>query len=241
MINHQNINQKNMPDKKFDGFSKETITFLKGLEKNNNKAWFDKNRDQYDSEVMDRAKAFVEAMGEKVHTLSPGVEADPRVNRSIFRINRDTRFSKDKSPYKTWLAIRFWEGPSPKVSPCFYFHLSSKDLMLGYGMYGMDKKYLEAYRKSIDNPRLAKELDQIIKNLAKKKIKIEGKTYKQVPRGYDKDHKYAELLKYSGLYAGKNVKYPKELYSKSLVTYCMREFKKYTDLHQWLVKMVKRA
>ncbi|MBU1167822.1 DUF2461 domain-containing protein [Patescibacteria group bacterium] len=230
-----------MTQAKFTGFSKKTISFLKGLQKNNNKIWFQNHRKDYDEELMDPAKIFVVEMGQKLLSISPGIESEPRVNRSIFRINRDIRFSKDKRPYKTWLALRFWEGAGPKVSPCFYFHLSGKELVLGYGLYMMDKPYLEEYRKSLDNPRFAKELVAIQKKLKQKGIELEGETYKQVPRGFAKDHPQAELLKHSGLYAGSSYKLPKELYKPGLVGFCMKEYKKYAALHAWTVKMVKRA
>ena len=78
----------------FDGFPPEAVTFFKQLQDNNNKTWFDAHKPDYQKYVMDPAQGFIEEMGAKLEQLSPGIHADPRVNRSIFRIYRDTRFSK---------------------------------------------------------------------------------------------------------------------------------------------------
>ena len=86
---------------KFEGFFKETIDFFKELKTNNDKLWFDLHRGPYEDYVLGTAKSFIIAMGERLKKLSPTINADPRTNKSLFRINRDTRFSKDKTPYKT--------------------------------------------------------------------------------------------------------------------------------------------
>jgi len=79
-------------------------------------------------------------MGEKLRPLCPGINAIPKVNKSLFRINRDTRFAKDKSPYKTNLGILFWEGQGKRMeSSGFYFHLEENLLMIGCGMYKFPK------------------------------------------------------------------------------------------------------
>lgn len=94
-----------MTEDLFKGFSEETIGFLTDLKKQNKKAWFDRNRHIYETHIMKPAKAFVVAMGEKLKRLSFGILAVPKTNRSIFRINRDMRFSSEKSPYKTHLGL----------------------------------------------------------------------------------------------------------------------------------------
>ena len=87
-------------ENKFNGFTKKAITFLRGLEKNNSKEWFDENRDLYDDHRRMPATLYVKEMGEKLKTISPGIVADPRRDKSIFRLNRDVRFGANKKPYK---------------------------------------------------------------------------------------------------------------------------------------------
>ncbi len=94
----------------FTGFPKETFAFLSGLERNNTKAWFEGHRGDYEQFHLAPARAFVEAMAPGLKKISKTLNAEPKVNGSIFRINRDVRFSKDKRPYKTTLDLWFWEG-----------------------------------------------------------------------------------------------------------------------------------
>ncbi len=100
-----------MPEESgFKGFSTETVAFFRDLASHNNRIWFERNRDIYETQVMGPAKAFVTAMGARLRSVAPQIVAVPKINKSIFRINRDTRFSLDPSPYKTNLGIYFWDG-----------------------------------------------------------------------------------------------------------------------------------
>ncbi len=98
----------------FKGFPKECVNFYVDVVQNNSKAWFDSHKNVFESYVMTPARDFVSEMGKLLGQISPGINADPRLNRSIFRPYRDTRFSKDKTPYKTHLGIFFWEGSREK-------------------------------------------------------------------------------------------------------------------------------
>jgi uncharacterized protein (TIGR02453 family) len=79
----------------FNGFPPEAVTFFQELQNNNNKTWFDAHKPDYQKYVMEPAQEFIEEMGLRLKQVSPGIHAEPRVNRSIFRIYRDVRFSKD--------------------------------------------------------------------------------------------------------------------------------------------------
>ena len=87
----------------FKGFPKEFITFFENLKQNNSKDWFEKNRKDYEQFVMHPAREFVAEMGKKLRKIAPDVNAIPKINKSLFKINRDVRFSKDKSLYKTYM------------------------------------------------------------------------------------------------------------------------------------------
>jgi len=138
----------------FEGFFTETLDFFKQLKSNNNKEWFDSNRKNYEDYVLNPAKSFITAMGKKLAMLVPTINADPRTNKSLFRINRDTRFSNDKSPYKTNVGIVFWDGNLPRMeSSVFYFHLEDSNIMLGAGIYMFNKPQLQEYRESVINER----------------------------------------------------------------------------------------
>src|SRR3970282_2502527 len=91
-------------------FPFEAIKFLSKLKRNNNKDWFESHRDEFNNSVLEPAQEFVVVLGELLRTFVPGIIAIPKTDKSIFRLHRDVRFSKDKAPYKTNLVILFWEG-----------------------------------------------------------------------------------------------------------------------------------
>lgn len=222
----------------FDGFSKETVAFFKNLAKNNNREWFERHRPVYEAHVMGPAKAFVVAMGERLKTIAPRVNAIPRINKSIFRLNRDTRFSMDPTPYKTNLGILFWEGGGSKMEgPGFYFHLEPPDLWLGSGTWMFSDKQIARYRRAVVEPNLGKELAKIAAMVSSLEgWELGGKHYKRVPAGFDPGHPNAPLLLHNGLYAGFETAIPEEFFSARLIDYCFDRYAPLLPLHRWLVK-----
>jgi uncharacterized protein (TIGR02453 family) len=223
----------------FSGFTKETVRFFTALRKNNDRDWFEKNRETYENHVMAPAKLFVTAMGARLRAIAPGVVAVPKVNKSIFRINRDTRFSLDPSPYKTNLGLYFWDGARPKMeSTGFYFHLEPPDMMVGGGMYMIPEALLGRYRKAVVDPKRGAEIGKIVAALrAIPGYSVDGAHYKRVPAGFDPGHPNAELLKHKGLYAGVETKIPEEFYSARLVDHCFARFEPLVPLNRWLMKL----
>lgn len=232
-----------MGESKFSGFPKECLSYFEALAENNDKAWFDDHRAEYDEQVMRPARAFVAEMGERLKEIAPDVHAEPKVNKSLFRINRDVRFSKDKRPYKTNLAILFWEGSRKRMEcPGFYFHLEPTGLMLGGGMYMFPKDLVEPYRQSVIHELHGPVLAETVRLVNKRfKQDVEGVHYKRVPRGYDKEHPLADLLLHNGLYIGRNVGLPLALHSEELLDLCFDQYKRLLPLHRWLVELVERA
>lgn len=227
----------------FNGFSKQTLTFFGNLAKNNNKMWFDQNKDRYEKQVLVPSRDFIPAMGDRLKKIAPRVQADPRVNKSLFRLNRDIRFSPDKTPYKTFLGIWFWEGTRPRMECSgFYFHLDPRRFMLGVGLYAFPKDMLEAYRQSVVHPKYGPALTKAIIAVRKNKEYYVGEQhYKKIPPGYDPTHKNAEFLLYNGLYSGVELPVSGELFSEGLVDLCFDHYKKMLPLHRWLLDLTQRV
>lgn len=226
----------------FQGFSKETLKFFKDLKKNNTKKWFETHKKDYETFVMQPAKAFVVAMGDELRAHVPNIVAVPKINKSLFRINRDTRFSPDKSPYKTNMGIFFWEGHRPRMEcPGFYFHLEPTMLLLGVGLYMFPKYLIDTYRNSVVHPKHGKDLAGIISQIQRKKgYQIGRKHYKRVPAGFDPAHPNSGLLLHNGIHVGVESAIPEEFFSKKLVGYCWKKFQPLLPLHSWLVAMTLR-
>ena len=226
---------------KFQGFTPQTVKFFKDLKKHNSKAWFQERKHLYDSEVLAPSRAFVIAMGERLQKIAPLVNADPKVNKSLFRIYRDLRFSKDKSPYKTHMGLWFWEGPGPRMECSgFYFHLEPSKVMLAVGMHCMPKFLLPPYRQAVADPKLGAALERAVKKVSKAGYSVGGLKYKKVPRGFDPEHPRGELLKHDGLWASYEVDIPPEFYTADLSAWCLPYFRAMLPLHQWLLELTVR-
>ncbi len=226
--------------RKTDGkkdFPLNTLAFLKKLSMNNNKEWFEENREMFKSNFLQPALQFVVDLGEKLQTIAPGIKAVPKIDKSIFRLHRDVRFSKDKSPYKTNLGIYFWEGNRKRMECSgLYFHIDPKTYFLGAGMYMLSNDLLKAYREKIYDPVLGKQLNSLVKKIMKKEgYNLGGKSYKRVPKGYDPEYPYADYLLHNGFYIyyeGKNIN---DLV-KDPVNFSFKIYKDMLPVHQWLVK-----
>ncbi len=226
----------------FNGFPKECVDFYTELRNNNNKIWFDAHKPDFEKFVMEPARLFVMDMGMALREISPGVIADSRYSKSIFRPFRDTRFSKDKTPYKTHLGIFFWEGQLAKMDcPGYYFHLEPPLLMIAAGNHCFSKPILDLYRESVVDPKYGKILAKAVRDLKDKgSYQIGEKQYKQVPRGYDKTHENAELLLFGGLTAWTEASIPEEFYSYDIINYSLDKFKDLAPIHKWLLDMIGR-
>jgi uncharacterized protein (TIGR02453 family) len=229
----------------FIGFPEKGLRFLSGLKKNNNREWFESRKGDYREAVAEPALAFVVALGRRLQSISKGIIYDTRMNGSgsVMRIYRDTRFSKDKTPYKDWLGVFFWEGKLKKMeNPGYYVHVDPAGSFVGAGHYHFPKQFMEAYREAVVNPKTGKELEDIVKRIDKTKgLLIGGEKTKRAPRGYDADHPRVELLKYKGLYAYTDSIPRKRLTTPDFVDLCYDGCKKMSPLQNWMVKVAKKA
>jgi uncharacterized protein (TIGR02453 family) len=225
----------------FAGFPQEAITFFEEIALFNAKEWFEENKARYQETIQRPAQAFVEALGERLATLAPGIQYSTSLNGSgsIMRIYRDVRFSKDKTPYKTNLGLSWWEGPGKKMEePGYYFHLDRAGAWIANGMYGFPDSTLAAYRKAVDDDKRGAALEQAVAQIQQAGLTISGMgEYTRVPTGYDKDHPRAALLKKKGLVAISPGIPLEVLITPALVDLCFDYAKTMLPLHQWLVAM----
>ncbi|WP_337873337.1 DUF2461 domain-containing protein [Ignavibacterium sp.] len=217
-----------------------TEKYLSDLSKNNNREWFLKNRERFDLEFLQQAVQFVIDLGERIQSFAPNTMAIPKIDKSIFRLHRDVRFRKNKSPYKTNLGLYFWEGKGKRMECSgFYFHIEPNSFFLGAGMYVFTPQQLKKYRDTVYNKVKAKELSGIISTVLKnKKYLIGGKTFKKTPRGYDSDYPYADLLLHSGVYSYYEIDSLNMFHKKDIVEFSYNVFREMNPLHQWLVKNI---
>jgi len=177
-------------------FRPALFTYLTDLAANNNREWFAENRDRYDRYVKDEGLQFIRDFEPYLHEISPHFVADDRtVGGSLFRIYRDTRFSKDKTPYKTHMGIQFrHEAAKDAHAPGFYLHLDPTGSFVGVGLWRPDGPSALAIRQGIvDRPKVwtAVTANPDFTSL----YTMEGDSLKRPPRGFDPDNPLIEDLK----------------------------------------------
>ena len=222
----------------FTGFPPETLDFLRDLGENNSKAWFDAHRAEYERDYLAPALAFIAAMDAPLRRLNPTVHADPRVNGSLFRINRDVRFSRDKTPYKDHLDLFFWAGEGrSRERPGFFFRLRFDRLILGAGIHAFDARMLEAYRASVLDDDRAMALVVALSEVAGAGASLKGVGYRRVPAGFDPAHPRAGLLRHNALHASFDEPVPPSLSAPSFVDHCLDRFQPLAPLLAWVAEL----
>jgi uncharacterized protein (TIGR02453 family) len=217
----------------FTGFPAEGPAFLEELP-SHDKEWLAANRKLYESGVMEPAKAFAAAMGERLQDdISPAIVSQPKVNGSISPINRDVRFSPDKTPYKDHLMFRWWEGTEKKLAPTLMLRMSSTSA--GFAA-GAQFSSVERWRELIDDEGTGGALVGALDDLgAGRDLDVAGQELKRVPAPYAKDHARGELLRHKAF----QVRWPKPLPSAvgsaAFVDWCAERFPALGAVHRWLV------
>jgi len=174
----------------------ELLTFLKQLKQNNNRQWFQKNKDCYETAVREPLLKFIEAFEPRLEKISPHFVADARkTGGSLFRIYRDTRFSHDKRPYKTHAGVQFRHERAKDVhAPGFYLHIEPKQAFVGVGIWHPDSDTLKLLRDAIvENPAKWKRAKSAKAFTAE--FELAGDSLKRAPKGYDPDHPLIEDLR----------------------------------------------
>lgn len=180
----------------FKGFPAETIRFLGELADNNNRPWFNQNKPRYEEWVLEPALDFISAMGPRLERVTPNFTAIPkRVGGSLMRVYRDTRFSRDKTPYKTNIGIQFRHELGKDVhAPGFYVHIDPDSCFLGVGMWHPASGPLGMIRdRIVEDPDawLAARDNRGFR----RRFEPSGDSLKRAPRGYPPEHPYVEDLK----------------------------------------------
>ena len=211
-------------------FTVEARDFLRELP-SRDKAWFDANRPAYQALVAQPAKAFVEAVtAELQNDLSPAIVGVSRVNGSISPINRDIRFSADKTPYKDHLLFRWWEGEDKKTAPTLFVRLAADEV--GFATGAMLPS-IERWREVIDAEATGALLASAIAALvAETGADVAGMDYKRVPEPYAADHPRADLLRCKWLQVRWPQPFPEDVSEAHFASWCVRELLRCAGVHR---------
>ncbi len=183
-------------------FTDRTVKFLRALKRNNRREWFAAHKDEYEAHVRQPMAAMVDRLEIDFLAFAPELVANPKT--SLYRIYRDTRFSSDKTPYKTHAAASFpTRGLNRHEGAGLYFHIGCDEVWIGGGMYAPETPQLAAVREHIAGN--VHRLRSIVESPAFKRHigALEGEKLARVPRGFPKDHEAAEYLRHRQFIAGR--------------------------------------
>lgn len=222
----------------FEGFPKGCIPYLRQLAKHNERAWFNERKQRYEDCVRTPALEFIEAMAPELKKISPHFRAVPKkVGGSLMRVYRDTRFAKDKTPFKTNVGIQFRHELGKDVhAPGFYVHIEPGNCFIGAGIWHPEPKVLNAIRAFIaDNPNAWKQATR--GRAFKRDFELVGDRLKRPPRGYPPDHDLIEDLKRKDFIACMNYA-DGEINTAGFVRFVARAFKRTDALMAYLCMAV---
>jgi uncharacterized protein (TIGR02453 family) len=219
---------------KFEGFSDPV--FFRDLAKKQSRDWFNAHKTEYETGFVEPMLALLTEAASRLDRSYPDCElGEPKV----FRIYRDVRFSKDKSPYKTHVAgvisVRFGGSKVTETPAALYLHLGFNERHSGAGLYHMEARTLERYRAALLDEKKGKELGRLLAKLEKSGMTFSAaESLKTAPRGTDHDHPRARFLKMKGLVA-MFPEFPAALVKKrSLVDWVVERGKLTAPLVRWL-------
>lgn len=212
----------------FTGFTDDTLDFLSGLKANNTREWFADNRPVHERSVKKPAQAFSQLMAAELEKLT-GAPQNPK----IFRINRDVRFSNDKSPYNTHIHMSWTPGSGGEGAPAFMFGLSTDYCTTGCGVFEFPGPMLDRWRATLAGPG-GDEVAGLVEKLAKAGCRIDGPALKRPPAGFAADHPLAELSRHKGFAAWCDFETPRAATEPDIARHSLARFERLLPLWRFL-------
>lgn len=225
-----------MKDPVFKGFSPKTFQFFSDLKKNNNKEWFDAHKPVYESELLNPLKALFQSLYPIMYNID--AEFEMRAHRAISRIYRDTRFSHNKEPYKTFMWMTFQRPVSRdewKDYPGYFLELNENTYTLGLGLFQPKKRVMDNLRDAIIyEPEQFQRITQ--ETVLDRGYTVNGEEYKR-PLPNDLPEYFQQWFHRKGIWVGKVRPIGEELYSGSFADLIIEDFKAL----EWLYNFMKEA
>lgn len=220
----------------FAGFPKDSFKFLEDLQANNSREWFEANRDRYEASWKAPATGLTNALVAPMSKLSTPLKAEARINGTLRRINRDVRFSKDKTPYNARMHLIFWAGNHPNRSPAFHLLLFPHGIGYGAGVFGLEPAALKGYRARILNPLDRGKLLAAIKSCKEAGCSFDEPDLKRLPSGFEAKGEWEHLLRRKALVMRtmEHIPTPNWVHSSKCVEQVMAIARQTSPLIEWL-------
>ncbi|KFK92717.1 MULTISPECIES: DUF2461 domain-containing protein [unclassified Serratia (in: enterobacteria)] len=218
----------------FTGFSQQGLNFLQQVRIENDKEWFEANRDVYDRELLTPFRALVEALSQAMLAIDPYFETRPAIGKTLSRIHRDTRFSHDKSRYRSRMWLTF-KRPSKdwKDAPVYFFELGPDMLRYGLGYYSANKPTMDLFRHTLrqrPQPFLA------VSACCRAPFELVGESYKR-PLVKEQAPEIATWYNRKSFAVMVTDNQVEKLFSAELVSLLTQGFLQLEPLYHWLMQV----
>jgi uncharacterized protein (TIGR02453 family) len=213
----------------FPGFPPQAMDFLRDLRANNERVWFAAHKQVYENAIQGPTSAFVDAITPELEALTGA-----SVTAKVFRLHRDIRFSKDKSPYNAHLHIGFHNGERGGL----YFGLEPERLHLGAGAFMFEGPALDHYRAAAADDRDGRKLADLLASLAADGYRIDPPALKRVPAPYPPDHPRGDLLRRKGVTAWREVSDRCVIEGPALLDATLAAFQRLAPLNAWIAAVI---
>ena len=221
----------------FSGFSKKGVEFLAKIEQNNSKEWFEAHKEEYQKHILEPNKEYVQEMGETLQMLVPFINAEPKINRSLFKIYRDARFHLSE-PIKERIGIIMWQGAGHRMqSSSFYMHYSSSEYFVSAGIRNFKPPLLAKYRKYIQNSAKREELHNILQELQAKGYNLPEPKFKRYPKGLNSQDSHSYLYLHGAIYAYKTFTLDSTFFSEKIIDKNFAIYQDMYKLQQWVYEL----
>jgi uncharacterized protein (TIGR02453 family) len=219
----------------FAGFTPDAVHFLSELQANNTRDWFQPRRERF-------RQALETPGAQAMESLRAGLSRawGSPLEGKVFRVHRDVRFSRDKSPYNAHLRMSFGlsrcEG-SREDHPYWFFSLEPTTLILGLGVHAFGPAGLAAWRTAVADGPSGQRLQTILDSLEAAGATRTAPELKRVPAGFPPDHARAELLRCKGMALWQELAHPADLFGPEVIPYCLDVWKALAPLQEWLLQL----
>jgi len=220
----------------FKGFSRDTIAFLKNLRENNDKSWFDAHKEEYIEYLLTPFRKFVTTIGPHMHMIDPLLEISPGIGKTISRIYRDARFTKNKAPFKSSMWCTFKRPRKDwKDTPAFFVEVTAEFYRYGMGFFDVERPTMDKFRDYIDF-----DTDNFLKVVAcferQKKFTMLGDMYKR-PLKPDMPGKIYDWYQRREIYFMRTKKIDGLLFSSELVNEVVTDFIAIAPIYNYMWKI----
>lgn len=217
-------------------FSSHTLRFLRALSRNNDRKWFESQREIYEKMVREPSREFIDMIREPLLKKFPMLRID---YRSIGRIHRDIRFSSDQRPYKTYLSFSFRDRVLKDDStPGLYIGFDTTGVLLSLGTYQLEKPMREHFREKVTTEPGSTVFARAIHGAEKKGFQVGGRDLKKIPAGFDPEHPNADFLRHNGIYLSREFDFSNTFLTPKFASWTVKQFEPTLPFLNWTRELV---